>query len=584
MNAAVRLTGYAAWLAKNKDENLVCEFYVTTKNNYLHMKLKCKSICEFVALCLIFLLSHSSILAQSSKNMIELEDYFTPYNTALKTDGEITYRNPVIPGFYPDPSICRVGEDYYLVTSTFEYFPGVPVFHSKDLVTWTQIGYCIDRKEQLPMGVNIFAPNIQYHDGVFYMITTNFGGKGGNFYVTAKKPEGPWSEPKWVDIRGIDPDLFFDDNGKCYIITSLFTVYEIDLQTGKLLGEGRKIWYGNGGAALEGPHIYKKDGYYYLMAAEGGTAEGHQVTIARALNIVGPYINNPANPILANENAAGQLNNLHGVGHADIVQADDQSWWMVFHGYRLIGNRGFHHTLGRETCLAPVSWIKDSWPIVNGNGTASLEMKCNTLPQIKLHTISNKSNFDNSKLGLEWNYIQLPNFDNYSLEDRKGYLRLKGDATCIGDNVSPTFVGRRVQDVNFVAATSIEFNPDTSNEVAGISLVNNGTHFDLIVMNFNGRRNVQVQLQFGSNVYKSKMYNLKPGPVKLRINGDFNNYTFSFAQGNEEYKQIDCVMSTYLSSETVGGFTGVYVGLYATGNGTQSTKNAYYDWFEYSSK
>lgn len=545
------------------------------------MKTIFKPIFKFVPLWSLFLLYNSSSLAQSAKNMIELEDYYTPYNNVHKTDGEITYRNPVIPGFYPDPSICKVGDDYYLVTSTFEYFPGVPVFHSKDLVNWTQIGYCINRKEQLPMGVNIFAPNIQHHDGLFYMITTNFGGKGGNFYVTAEKPEGPWSEPQWVDLRGIDPDLFFDDNGKSYIITSLFTVYEIDLQTGKLLGEGRKVWYGNGGAALEGPHIYKKDGYYYLMAAEGGTAEGHQVTIARALNIFGPYINNPSNPILANENAAGQLNGLHGVGHADIIQASDDSWWMVFHGYRMVGNRGIHHTLGRETCLAPVSWPKNGWPVVNGNGTVGFEMNTPTLPLNKTTKEPAKYNFDNVKLGLEWNYIQIPDPNNYSLEERKGYLRLKGDKSTIGEIGSPTFVGRRVQDINFSATTTLEFNPQNAKEEAGITLVNNGSHFDLSITKFERERIVQVKLQFGKTVYKSEKVILKPGPVKLRIEGNSNEFTFSYAQGNDDFKRVDSATSTYLSSETVGGFTGLYVGMFSTGNGERSSTNADFDWFNY---
>lgn len=546
------------------------------------MKLILRLIYNLVALLLLFFLfCQSHVVAQSKKNMLEIEDYITPYNIVSKTDGEVTYQNPIIPGFYPDPSVCRVGDDYFLVTSTFEYFPGIPVFHSRDLVNWEQIGYCIERKEQLPMGVNIFAPNIQYHNGIFYTITTNFGGKGGNFYVTAEKPEGPWSEPIWVDIRGIDPDLFFDEDGKSYIITSLFTVYEIDLQTGKLLGEGRKIWYGNGGAALEGPHIYKKDGYYYLMSAEGGTAEGHHVTIARALNIFGPYINNPANPILAHENAAGQLNNLHGVGHADIVQASDQSWWMVFHGYRLVGNRGIHHTLGRETCLTPVSWPKNSWPIVNGNGTVMLKMNHPTLPLNKTTDKPAKIDFDRLKLGMEWNFIHIPDNNNYSLEERKGYLRLKGDITTIGGNNSPTFVGRRVQDINFSATTTLEFDPKYANEEAGITLVNNGTHFDLSITKFNGKRVVQVKLQFGANTYKSDKVIINPGLVKLRIEGDQNEFTFLYAQGNDEFKKVDSVLTTYLSSETVGGFTGVYVGLYATGNGKKNSTVADFDQFEY---
>lgn len=512
-----------------------------------------------------------------------MDDYITPYNVVAVPESEVSYKNPVIPGFYPDPSVCRVGDDYYLVTSSMEYFPGVPVFHSKDLVNWKNIGYCINRKEQLPLVINIFAPNIQYHNGTFYMITTNFGVNGGNFYVTAKNPEGPWSDPIWIDIRGIDPDLFFDDGGKSYIITSLFTVYEIDLKTGKLIGEGRKIWYGNGGSALEGPHIYKKDDYYYLLAAEGGTAEGHHVTIARALNIQGPYISNPANPILAHENAAGQLYDLHGIGHADIIQAADKTWWMVFHGYRLIGDRarGFHHTLGRETCLVPVSWPTNSWPVVNGNGTVTLEMHCQTLPQVKIPKESFRSDFETSQLGLSWNYIQSPNLNNYSLTERKGFLRLKGVPNQIGESGSPTFLGRRLQDVNFSATTVIDFNPKSETEEAGMTLVNNGTHFDLLIKKQGKDRVVQAKLQFGTTIYKSGLISMNSGPVKLKIQGDKDRYRFLYAQGNSEFKEVDSVLSTYLSSETVGGYTGVYVGLFANGNGSKSSSNADFDWFEY---
>lgn len=531
---------------------------------------------------LLLLCSYVTTLGQSKKNLLEEEDYITPYNVVASPETEVTYRNPVIPGFYPDPSVCRVGDDYYLVTSSMEYFPGVPVFHSKDLVNWKNIGYCIDREGMLPKPINIFAPNIQYHQGTFYMITTNFGENGGNFYVTAKDPKGPWSNPVWVDIRGIDPDLFFDDDGKAYIITSLFTVCEIDLLTGRLIGEGRKIWYGDGGSALEGPHIYKKDGYYYLLAAEGGTAEGHHVTMARALNIEGPYISNPANPVLAHENAAGQLNDIHAIGHADIIQAADDSWWMVFHGYRLVGNRGIHHTLGRETCLVPVSWPANSWPVANGNGTVTVEMYCPTLPLKKITPESFRSNFDNPQHELSWNYIQSPSLKNYSLTERKGYLRLKGDSIEIGGNGSPTFLGRRLQDISFSATTVLDFQPKSANEEAGMTLVNNGTHFDLIIKKQGNTRVVQVKLQFGTTIYESKPITLNTGAVNLKITGNKDKYSFWYTQGNNEFKELDSVLSTYLSSETVGGYTGVYVGLYATGNGRQSSANADYDWFEYS--
>jgi alpha-N-arabinofuranosidase len=490
----------------------------------------------------------------------------------------VTYHNPVITGFWSDPSVCRVGEDYYLVNSTFEYFPAVPVFHSKDLVNWELIGYCIDRTTQLPKGMNIFATTIRYHEGTFYMITTNIG-IGGNFYVTATNPAGPWSDPVWIEAQGIDPDLFFDDNGKVYNISSTFELHEIDLKTGKFVSEGRKIWNGTGGRYPEGPHIYKKDGFYYVMAAEGGTEEAHSETIARSKNIWGPYNSNPSNPILTHCNAAGQGNPIQGVGHADIINAHDGSWWIVFHGYRSVS--GTHHIFGRETCLAPVYWPTNGWPVVNGNGTVTVNMTCPTLPLKPFAAKPDRTEFDSDKLGLEWNYIRNPVSDSYSLAARKGFLRLTGSEQTIEDNKSPTFTGRRVQDMYFTAETQLEFNPKKHNEEAGMILLNNGTHFDLLVKQSNGNRVAVGRLRFGSVIHESAEMILKPGPVKLIIKGERSNLSFLCSQGNDIPKEIIKIMSRYLSSETVGGFTGVYVGLYATGNGKACTAIADYDWFRY---
>jgi len=490
----------------------------------------------------------------------------------------VTYNNPVIPGFWSDPSVCRAGDDYYLVNSTFEYFPGVPVFHSKDLVNWELIGYCIDRPTQLPKGLNIFATTIRYNEGTFYMITTNMGAEG-NFYVTATDPAGPWSDPISIEAQGIDPDLYFDDDGKAYVISSTFILYEIDLKTGKFISEGRKIWNGTGGRYPEGPHIYKKDGFYYLMIAEGGTEEAHSETIARSKSIWGPYSSNPSNPILTHCNAAGQGNPIQGVGHADIVQAHDSSWWIVFHGYRSVG--GTHHILGRETCLAPVNWPGNGWPVVNGNGTVTVNMTCPTLPLKPFAAKPERIDFNSDKLDLEWNYLRYPVSDNYSLVSRNGFLRLRGSEQTIEDRKSPTFTGRRVQDMYFTATTQIEFNPGKTNEEAGMILLNNGTHFDLLIKQSGGKRVLVSQLRFGSVVHQSDEIVLRPGPVKLIIKGERTNFSFLYSQGNNTPKEVIKVMARYLSSETVGGFTGVYVGLYATGNGKACTGNADYDWFEY---
>jgi alpha-N-arabinofuranosidase len=493
----------------------------------------------------------------------------------------VTYHNPVIPGFWSDPSVCRVREDYYLVNSTFEYFPGVPVFHSKDLVNWELIGYCIDRQTQLPRGLNIFATTIRYHEGTFYMITTNIGAEG-NFYVTAKNPAGPWSDPIFIQAQGIDPDLFFDDDGRVYIISSTFELFEIDLNTGKFISEGLKVWNGTGGRYAEGPHIYKKDGFYYIIAAEGGTEEAHSETIARSKNIWGPYNTNPSNPILTHCNAAGQGNPIQGVGHADIIQAHDSSWWIVFHGYRSIGDT--HHTLGRETCLAPVSWPENGWPVVNGNGTIIENMTCPTLPLKPFPALPDRTDFNSGILSLEWNYLRYPVTGNYSLSSHSGFLTLKGSEQTIEDRKSPTFVGRRITDMYFSASTELDFNPGKSNEEAGMILLNNGTHFDVIIRQSKGRRVVVGRLRFGTVIHETGEAILKPGPLKLIIKGERDNFIFSYSQGSDKPMELTRVMAKFLSSETVGGFTGVFVGLYATGNGKTCTSNAEYDWFEYDTR
>lgn len=543
-----------------------------------------------ILLLIAFICIKNDLLAQEITSDLNIFSR-TPFKTFPDNDAPVTYKNPVIPGAYSDPSICKVGEDYYLVTSSFEYFPGVPVFHSKDLINWEQIGHCIDRKEQLPEGLNILAATIRYHNGTFYMITTNLvtWKNWGNFYVTAKNPAGPWSDPIRIGVKGIDPDLFFDDNGKVYVITAPFILYEINIETGEILGQGKTIWYGTGGRAAEGPRIYKKDGFYYLMAAEGGTEEAHSVTIARATNIWGPYINHKDNPILTHCNQAGSGLEIQGVGHADMIQAHNGSWWMVLHGYRSV-ERNPHHILGRETCLVPVVWPKNGWPVVNGNGTVPINMTCETLPLKPFPEKPTRIEFNDGKLGFEWNYIQLPDYNNYSLEERKGYLRLKGSAATIRQNTSllevnkssPTFVGRRLQDLYFTATTSMLFNPKNENEEAGIALVNNGSCFRIVVEKSGNKRYVVVKLDFDGITYQSdkKVLN-NTGPVILRIKGDKTSFSFSYSQEGDKFKNIETIHSKYLSTETAGGYTGVYVGLYSTGNGKDCKAFADYDWFEY---
>lgn len=488
------------------------------------------------------------------------------------------YKNPVISGFYPDPSICRVGEDYYLATSTFEYFPGVPVFHSKDLINWKQIGHCLTRKSQLPLencgpSSGIYAPTIRFHEGVFYMTTTNLH-SGGNFYVTTTDPAGEWSEPIYVKQGGIDPTIFFD-NGKAYFLSTGrgITMSEINIKTGELLGSPRSIWNGTGGRYPEAPHLYKKDGYYYLLIAEGGTEFGHKITIARSRNIWGPYDSNPANPILTHANENAQHNQIQGVGHGDLVQAVDGSWWMVHLGFRVQARA--HHLLGRETFLAPVRWDENAWPVVNGNGTVSIDMKCETLPLYPFPKSPSKLDFRIETFPLEWTYLRNPDFSKYKLLLQEGILRLQGNKKTLDDTASPTFVGRRQQHIDFTATVEISnYNIQKKGKGGMTVYMDNNSHYDLYLTN---NRSLELRCKLGNIDYIVKRIPVNKKKLFIRVQGTNTQYKFYYSSNDKEYIHLGDLDVKYLSSETTISFTGIFLGLFAEGTGN----NIDFSSFEY---
>lgn len=485
------------------------------------------------------------------------------------------YKNPIIPGFHPDPSICRAGEDYYIVNSSFEYFPGVPIFHSRDLVNWEQTGHVLTRESQLKikggnMWGGIYAPTIRYNDGTYYMITTNTSDRG-NFLVYTDNPSGEWSEPVWIKQGGIDPSLYFED-GHCYMVSNpdgAIWLCEINPKTGEMLTESKRLWAGTGGRFPEGPHIYKRNGWYYLMISEGGTEYGHKVTIARSRNIEGPYESNPANPILTHINQNAQNNPIQGVGHADMVQAHDGSWWLVCLGFRT--QNGQHHVLGRETFLAPVSWDKEGWPVVNVDGTINIDMKdVKTLPQT---TIKNSPDWDfnNSELGVEWNWIGIPVKENYSLKENKGFLRIKGSDKKLDDyGVSPTFVGRRQEDINFQATTRMK--AKGNGNVGMTAYLCPSAHYDLYVTDG------QLKLRYRLNdlCHVEDICKVTDDFIYLRIKGSDEIYSLMYSTDGTHYSEAGHMNTRYLSTETNGGFTGVYIGLFAEGDA-----QADYDNFKY---
>ena len=491
-------------------------------------------------------------------------------------------RNPIIPGYHPDPSVCRVGDDFYLVNSSFQYFPGVPIYHSKDLVNWEQIGNVLNRESQLPLKgasswLGIYAPTIRYHEGVYYMITTNVG-NGGNFMVTATNPAGPWSEPVWLTQGGIDPSLWFED-GKCYMVSNPdagIWLCEIDPKTGKQLTESKLLWQGTGGRHPEGPHIYKKDGWYYLLISEGGTELAHKLTIARSRNIYGPYEANPDNPILTNCRMAGQSMQIQGTGHGDFVQAKDGSWWLVFLAYRNFG--GSYHHIGRETCLAPVEWREGEWPVVNGGNAIDTLMQVRTLPAVPVSKPASRPSF--SELGPEWVYIQNPVWKNYQFAG--GKLRLTASKSSLTENNGPTFIGRRQESAAFVMETEIDATTLSAGCKAGLTVyqIHDG-HMDLsVVKNMSGTVSVVMDYRIKSLVGETMGMAGANEKIKLRVSSpDGNRYVFEYSRDGQAYKKLaehDCLL---VSTEVVGGFTGVVLGMYAQGEGT-----ADFSYFDYTEK
>lgn len=496
------------------------------------------------------------------------------------------YRNPIVPGYNPDPGICRVGDTFYLVNSTFEFFPGVPVRKSKNLVNWELIGYALDRKSQLPLpeappSSGIFAPTIRYHDGLFYMITTHvnimFGsGKTGNFIVHAKDPAGPWSEPVWVDQFGIDPSLFWDDDGRCYfcgtghdesINGQGIVFFEVDPLTGAILSEKKFISHGSGGKCPEGPHIYKKDGWYYLMLAEGGTEYGHMETIARSRCIDGPYEFSPHGPLLTCSGYRGE-GIIQCTGHADIVDDPAGNWWVVALGVRRLGLRA--HILGRETYLAPIVWGEDGWPRMAADGVMQMTFDAPLPAAETVAAVSDDRHIDFTALqsigGLpaECTWLREPVMENYRMADG---LVLRGAQQHLSTpNASPTWLGLR--QTQFVTQTDAVLCADIAEgTAAGITAYYMHTHhYDVLLT----RRGGQLVAQLRKRLYDMEMIAAELvlpecETVALRVTSDRSLYTFAVAADGGDFMQLGTAMTIGLATEITEHttFTGTFLALFA---------------------
>lgn len=487
------------------------------------------------------------------------------------------YQNPIIRGFNPDPSICRAGDGYYLVTSSFEYFPAIPIYHSKDLANWKQIGNCvsfenaIDLRKMCESG-GIWAPTIRYENGIFYV--TAAVEKHGNFIIHTENPCGAWSKPVWVDIGGIDPSLFFED-GKAYYCTNdrldeekeAICLGVVDPFTGETAEPFQIIWYGTGGGWMEAPHLYHIGEWYYIMTAEGGTTFGHHETIARSKNIWGPYENCPYNPILTNRNDTDKQ--AHCCGHGDLLEDMQGNWWMVYLGHRS-GPMPLSQ-LGRETFLSPVQWV-DGWPVVVDR-KACIEVD-GPIHREQLPWNGYTDDFEKQEWPGWWYFVRNPEMSHYK--------RGNGSLTIEAFGGKPTaencqgFVGTKQPDFDFELMVNLDSYPENEGDAAGvmIRLAHNFYYFF-------GVRKIQEKVELFLERKTDDLYVVTfteeiKADTKLRlwVKGDKAFYTFGLR--NEENARIGkCTASTrFLSCEMPGRcFTGTMIGLYAESvekNGAQA--------------
>jgi beta-xylosidase len=507
--------------------------------------------------------------------------------------GPNAYRNPILRGFYPDPSVTRAGSDYYLVNSTFAYFPGLPIFHSRDLVTWTQIGNAIDRSDMLDFGRlglsrGVFAPSISFHNGVFYILNTCVD-CGGNFIITARDPAGPWSNPVWLPELegGIDPSLFFDDDGKAWLVNNgppveapryaghrAIWLQEFDVRTLRTVGPRRVLVDGGVNPAanpiwIEGPHILKVRGLYYLTCAEGGTAEGHSQVVLRSAAVTGPYVPYEGNPILTQRDLPRDRPfPITSAGHAQLVQTQDGDWWATFLATRPY--RGDYYNTGRETFLLPVRW-QDGWPRITAPGEAVAYAHARpNLPRQPAPPPREWEDFDGPSLPLDWLMVRNPRSAWYRLDH--GSLVLEARAVGLGGMGNPSFLARRQQHIDANAATLVHFQPEREGDQAGLAAFQNDEYFYAIAVALQaGRPVVQLRRRAGAAeppdgalIASAPRPGPPSAPVRLRIEARGALYRFAFATEAGPWQPLGGDQDgTILSTRTAGGFVGAVFGPYA---------------------
>jgi xylan 1,4-beta-xylosidase len=505
--------------------------------------------------------------------------------SAAPAPGE--YRNPILSGYYPDPSIVRVGDDYYLVNSTFTNFPGIPVFHSKNLVDWTQIGNVISRPGQfdfkgLTSSRGIYAPDISFNKGVFYLVTT-CADCAGNVVMTATNPAGPWSDPNRLSFQGIDPSIFWDSDGKAYIVNNdapaekprydghrAIWIQEFDPKAMKMVGERTLLV--NGGVDLskkpiwiEGPHIIKRGQWYYMIAAEGGTGDQHSQVVLRSASLRGPYVPFEGNPILTQRDLPkDRAHPVTSAGHAKFVETQNGEWWAVFLATRPYA--GDMYNIGRETFMLPVSW-QDGWPRILGQGKAipftAAKPKLPAQPTGKTSgDIAYVDEFERETLSYEWIGVRTPHAPFYRIG--QGALHLSS-AGRLGDvQATPAFIGRRQQHHIADVSTTVSFGPAPDGERAGLVAYQSDESFLFFGLTHIGGKKM-VALYTRKKAAQDTLVASAPvgdAPVTLALRADGGKMQFDYTVDGRTQRLAGDVDTTFLSTQKAGGFTGTVIGLY----------------------
>ncbi|WP_314063169.1 family 43 glycosylhydrolase [uncultured Vagococcus sp.] len=485
------------------------------------------------------------------------------------------YQNPIIKGFHPDPSVCFANGQFYMVNSTFEYFPGLPIYTSKDLLNWESLPAVVQQHAQVDLhkaknSEGLFAATIRENKGTFYVVTTNIS-TFQTLLFTTKNPMHGWSQAIEIKIKGIDPSLFFEGE-RTYL---QFTGYieqqkkaiqqvELNIMTGEIIEGPKLLSHGSGGRDVEGPHIYKKEGSYYLLAAEGGTREGHMITIFKSNEVWGPYVSCANNPILSNRDYPNEP--LQSIGHGDLVQDNSKAWWLV-----CLGTRPYKHTtnMGRETLLYPVEW-NGEWPVIH-NGIASQYVDLADYPQhqalmINPQVVENFTSLvtEEGEINSEALFLR----DDLSLRaviDHNGVL-LKGDQSYLEQQL-PSLIGLRQTSKTSVFEVTIDLTEEKTN--GGITVyIDSKHHSDLLVQKNDGEIFLTRRTRLKEIIIQEKLQLIKGNEVVLSIGCSVEGYNFSIGKERKHLYKID---ASFLSNEfSFGKNTGVICGIFAEGEGRLS--------------